>query len=416
MTDLKRIEKGMYWDRAWSLVAGCSYVSPGCANCWSAAETHMRSGQQNPKIRERYQGLTDERGKWNGKVRLMEKNLELPLKVKKPTVWAVWNDLHHEDVPMWFQDEAYTVMAKAKHHIFLVLTKRIDLMKKYMDGCQRGAGEIGGRFPWPNVGLGVTAEDQPRADERIPLLLETPAAWRFVSYEPALGPIDVSPWIRRYYHGGPPGIKDKLLPPSITGYSTLLKYSKEIAPDGDQRADRVYFTTDPQMAEIFTLGTPGGMVYQAIPDLPIEPDPDCLEPGLSYQAPSASIVPLDTPTLDWVIAGGESGPGARPCHPDWIRAVRDQCKGAGVPFFFKQWGEWAEYPYTFSGKRPERASQLLKEYIVADTTNKSNIGKETQKAYDHEGNPTHLRRVGKKAAGRLLDGREWSQMPDVMRR
>ncbi|MHB9026954.1 MAG: hypothetical protein ACYC7E_22695, partial [Armatimonadota bacterium] len=73
MTDISRIQKGMYWDRAWSLVEGCTHCSPGCAHCWSAEQTHMRAGQQkNAKIIARYGGLTNAAGRFTGDVRLMD--------------------------------------------------------------------------------------------------------------------------------------------------------------------------------------------------------------------------------------------------------------------------------------------------------------------------------------------------------
>lgn len=94
----------------------------------------------------------------------------------------------------------------------------------------------------------------------------------------------------------------------------------------------------------------------------------------------------------WVIAGGESGPGARPMHPDWPRSLRDQCVAAGVAYFFKQWGEWGECPI---GDGPD---------LVTDAVFKKGPG--------HDG---MVWKIGKKAAGRLLDGREWNEMPTVNR-
>jgi len=98
----------------------------------------------------------------------------------------------------------------------------------------------------------------------------------------------------------------------------------------------------------------------------------------------------DTPSLDWVIAGGESGPGARPMHPDWARSLRDQCAAAGVPFFFKQWGEWL----------PDRQSFDPEPYWRASTGHRFPDG-------------SVAARVGKSRAGRLLDGREHSEFPGV---
>jgi len=96
---------------------------------------------------------------------------------------------------------------------------------------------------------------------------------------------------------------------------------------------------------------------------------------------------IDSPLINWVIVGGESGPGARPVHPDWVRAVRDQCLGAGVPFFFKQWGEWR--PYRLA---PEPRSRPF--------------------AGSHDwGDGVYSQRVGKKRAGNVLDGVIWDQVP-----
>ncbi|HAZ21100.1 MAG TPA: hypothetical protein DCY84_01880 [Firmicutes bacterium] len=177
-------------------------------------------------------------------------------------------------------------------------------------------------FPLSNVWLGVTAENQQTADERIPLLLQTPAAVRFASVEPMLGEVDLSEWLSPWH------------------IETL------IGMDHDPRCD-------------------GSCRYCPIP-VPVE-----------------EFVP-DPPMLDWVICGGESGPSARPMHPDWARSLRDQCQDAGVPFFFKQWGEWY----------PDRKGI----YEQSDSVLFGN---------------TVVHRIGKNGAGRLLDGVEHNEFPEV---
>lgn len=104
--------------------------------------------------------------------------------------------------------------------------------------------------------------------------------------------------------------------------------------------------------------------------------------------------PVQKPRLDWVICGGESAPGARPMHPDWARSLRDQCQAARVPFFFKQWGAW-----TYGETRPYRFGP-------------AELG---ERCLEYNGAWTRVYRVGKRAAGRLLDGREWNEMPGVTR-
>lgn len=297
MTRSMRREKGLYWDRAWSLVSGCSPISDGCSNCWAAEETKMRAHHPNPKIHERARGLTVCTG-FSGEVRCNEDLLDLPLRVKKPTVWAVWTDLFHEDVEDEFRGLAYDVMLRCPQHVFLVLSKRAKLMAEFFAienffGCQISGGMSFEQFP-QNVWHGVTAENQQAANERIPHLLRVPGK-RFLSIEPMLGEVDL----------------------------------------------RSFVWTDMNNNIVSVTGT-----GQRLPQ-----------------------------SIHSVLLGGESGKNARPMHPDWVRSVRDQSSAAVVPFFFKQWGEWVWHEYD----KPKQAFLPNK--------------------------------VGKKKAGRTLDGRLHDDLP-----
>jgi protein gp37 len=216
------------WTEAtWNPVAGCSIASPGCHNCYAAkmAARLEKMGQA------KYAGTTKD-GRWTGKIAIDEESLRIPLKRKKPTTYFVnsMSDLFHENVPFEFVDKVFAVMAYAQRHKFQVLTKRADRMQKYFKGnaaygrvrtlmddssdirrmrfdslsrFERAEAQNqwwtdlkSDRWPLQNVWLGVSVEDQKRADERIPLLLQTPAAIRFVSYEPALGPVDFRNYLK----------------------------------------------------------------------------------------------------------------------------------------------------------------------------------------------------------------------------
>lgn len=194
-------------DVVWNPIRGCSRVSRGCERCYAERQAHRFSGEGMP-----YEGLTrmTEHGPvWTGKIKLVPELLDQPLHWKKPRRIFVnsMSDLFHEAVPDEFLDQVFAVMATAKKHTFQVLTKRPERMLKYFQEPARpdmvywaaykfgylGAmcGGTKAPIPVPNVQLGVSVEDQETADERIPLLLQTPAAVRFISAEPLLGPIDL---------------------------------------------------------------------------------------------------------------------------------------------------------------------------------------------------------------------------------
>lgn len=318
-----RISQGLWWDKAWSLVSGCTPVSPACANCWAAKQTHMWAKNPNPIISDRNSDLTSAEGQFNGQIRLNHEFLDKPLRIRKPTAWAVWNDLFHEDVPEEFFRQAYEVMRRCPQHIFILLTKRPSIMAQAFGGYKT--------WPLPNVWLGVTAENQQTADERIPILLQIPAAVRFVSVEPMLGPVNL---------------------------------------------ECVQFDKYTHMNVLEGCGTSLRSPCQAIPNATCE-------------------------KLNWVICGGESGPGARPMHPEWVRSLRDQCKEARVPFFFKQWGEW--FPRDQWEHNPE--------LVLPDDEFAYHNGPGTH-VFEDFGDVYPVHRVGKKA-GRLLDGVEYLELPEV---
>lgn len=355
MADKTKIE---WADATWNVITGCSVTSPGCTNCYA-----MRLAGTRLREHPSRNGLTKiVKGKpvWTGEVRFNEQWLTQPLEWKKPRriFVAAHGDLFHESVPDEWIDRVFAVMALAPRHTFQVLTKRSARMHAYMtkntqagwmtghacgrigDAIERMRldnrpvgptphGEPGSRWwPLPNVMLGVTVEDQARAGERIPDLLATPAAKRFVSIEPTLGRIVLT---------------------DVDLYPFLFR--------GRARTEN---------------------------------DPKCTFDALTGRTNVHPINGVGDPFdhgLDLVIVGGESGPGSRPMHPDWPRSLRDQCKAAGVPFFFKQWGEWAPTPN-----------------IINDTLEayRARGGRDTM--FYPDGSAMEL--VGKRRAGRLLDGEE----------
>ena len=241
MSDNSKIE----WTEAtWNPVTGCTQISPGCAHCYAM------------RFANRFKGVVGHPYERGFEVQLREERLLQPIGWKRPRRIFVnsMSDLFHDEVPDTYIRQVFAVMEEARQHTFQVLTKRAERARK-----------LAATLPWPeNVWFGVSIENS-YWSRRTEALRGVPAAVRFLSCEPLLGPLNN----------------------------------------------------------------------------------------------------LDLTDIHWVIAGGESGPGARRPKPEWFRSLRDQCAAAQVGFFFKQWG-----------------------------------------AFNEEG-----KRVGKKRAGRELDGLVWDGMP-----
>jgi protein gp37 len=195
-------------DATWNVVNGCTVLSPGCANCY--AMTLAASRLKNHPSRAGLARMHNGHAQWTGQVRFNEAVLLDPLKWRRPRRIFVCahGDLFHHSVPDEWIDRVFAVMALAPQHQFQVLTKRAERMRDYLTArsgygvapichaVNRIPNALGDRkgalcMPLPNVWLGVSVEDQQRAVERIPYLLTTPAAVRWLSCEPLLGPVNL---------------------------------------------------------------------------------------------------------------------------------------------------------------------------------------------------------------------------------
>ena len=210
----------------WPIVAGCEYVSPGCSNCWAVRDSWRLAHNPHREVRQAFAGTVRKQpdGKlvWTGHVRTLPERLWWPMHWKKPRKIFVCSqsDLFHRAVPFEFIAAVFGVMAMAKQHTFQVLTKHPDRAREFFDWIQNDAdgptwgcilhardygpmteslraepSDDGAPWPLPNVWFGVTTEDQRRADERLEHLRHIPAAKHWVSAEPLLEHIDLSPWL-----------------------------------------------------------------------------------------------------------------------------------------------------------------------------------------------------------------------------
>lgn len=339
-------------DETWNPLVGCDKASAGCDNCYAIRVAHRGLAAQHRGLTVVPDGTTTP--EWNGKVNLVPDLLDRPIRWRRPRRVFVnsLSDLFHPQVPTDYIAKVFAAMALAPHHVFQVLTKRPARMQRLLssyewaerveDAAQRltatskaasKALEARGGIlalpladpVLPNVWLGVSVEDN-RVAWRADHLRATPAAVRWVSAEPMIGPLDE----------------------------------------------------------------------------------------------------LDLTGMDWIVAGGESGPGARPLHPQWLRDLRDRCAtygcrrcraGFSMPlgttcedhdprrgpaFHFKQWGDWC--PPTVAGLGPVSGTH----HLLVD----GRLQKRTERlGMDHLLRPVLVTRVGKGKAGRELDGRTWDEWP-----
>jgi protein gp37 len=356
MADNSKIE---WTDATWNPVRGCSLVSAGCTNCYAMKVAGRFSGAGQP-----YEGLTmatSQGAKWTGEIRLVHELLDQPRRWRRPRRIFVnsMSDLFHEAVPDKFIAEVFCVMAQATQHTFQILTKRPARMLDWLSKVKALpiAGQRPGIMVFPvdaNLNVYVGQEDEwPLKHVWLGFSAESQHTFdeRWLHVEPLAG------------HGW----KTWCSAEPLLGHIDLSRALWPFKPCANCPCP------DPQ--------ADASQIEQC-----------CREPEMLQ------------PALHWVVAGGESGSQAQPVHPDWLRDIRDQCEAAVVPFFFKQWGEWQpagptmQLPLDRWKEFPTGAAEARDVVCFGDAVH----------------TPVQLvGRVGRKAAGRLLDGVEHNDYPEV---
>ncbi len=385
-------------DRTWNPVVGCRACSPGCAHCYAETMSNRLAAMAKKDIADgkdpgRKRGYLNviQDGGWRGNVQTVPEALGDPLKWRSPQKVFVnsMSDLFYGDdadrraceskgipfepVPFEFIDQVFAVMALTPRHTYQILTKRTGRMAEYTsdptmpgriyrlinDWLDDGEGGFLGKYydEAHNV-TGWRTEGDPTEPEWI---LPLPNVWLGTSVENQ-------------------AMADKRIP-------ELLQVPAAVR----------FLSCEP------LLGLVDLSQYLRARQ--------CSQCGQEWDAaacgPTHAALKND-PGIHWAIVGGESGPGARPMHPDWARSIRNQCVAAGVPFFFKQWGEWAP------GENAENPSTRT-EQTATWFDDRWQLGTLTPKQSEelHYEDQPALFRLGKKSAGRLLDGRTWAELPTV---
>lgn len=373
---------------------GCTKVSPACTNCyadrmskrnpgtlgiWGPNGTRVKASEEmwgkpskwnaeakaaGERRRVFCSSLADVFEDWQGPI--VDNNGETvrwDATLEGPSKWRMMAG--GEGVPVCMNDlriRLFELIESTPHLDWLLLTKRPENIRRlwpragYPDAGV--AGTLGRRLRYSNVWLGTSVENQEQADKRIPELLccRELSPVLFLSCEPLLGPVELRR-IRSWHPVHGPEGSDALL-------------------GGSWGHD-------------FVRGMAG--------------DPDC--PGYCNHS--------DAPTINWVIAGGESGPQARPSHPDWFRSLRDQCVESQVPFHFKQWGEWRPKLTSIAGE-PRPVCSDGSRWGVLDregTWHASTTPWNGREDADSDTGEVTMVRVGTKHSGRELDGRTWDELP-----
>lgn len=354
---------GIEWtDHTFNPWEGCQKVAPECDNCYAEARDLRFTGGRHwgPKAPRRKTSPQNWKKplKWNAQA----KTFYATHGRRQRVFCASLADVFDNAVDPAWRDDLWELIWECDQLDWLILTKRPQNMIAMLPEDWGQPMQPNG---WPHVWLGTSAGTQKTADQNIPHLLKTPAAIRFVSVEPMLGPISLS----------------------------LLR----VGPRGSGRVV--------------------GSTYDALTGEAV----DSTDAGYNRRP--------NNPKLDWVICGGESGQNARPTHPKWATSLRDQCQNAGTAFFFKQWGEWA--PAFFEGQWNEDyydGPLLYLDDATCGVAHRENDGDKMEgrvwlpdgtaghwtEAPDEWGDSTQREasiKIGKKRAGRLLDGREWNEVP-----
>ncbi len=290
----------------WNLTTGCNKVDRGCKHCYAEVMHNRLLRMQPAKYNQPFlAGAVEHR-----------ELLDLPMSWKRPRTVFVdsMSDLFHVNVSFGFIRQAFDVMEECKQHTYLILTKRPERLLAFQDHMQAQVDDW--RCP-PHVWVGTSVNDQDSADLRVPRLLQFGCDTRFVSYEPATGPVNF-----RAIKIGPYRL--------------------------DALAGELY---DPEYRSRF---------------------------GFHH------------PKLHWVIAGGESGHKAVPAHPDWFRVVREDCRIARVPWFFKQWGHWEPVSYNREGILFVSYTVGKNEFVFGEPYRPQNMRKAAHKNGNLLDGVTHL--------------------------
>ena len=365
-----------WYDVTWNPTVGCSAAGPGCDDC-QALRTVSQLARIGGKGGARYAGLTT-MGRsglqWSGEIRVRTDVSTWPLlqRTSRRILVDSMSDLFHEKLALETIDALHAVMAVAHWHRFLVLTRRAERMRRYYADPQtpyRIAAAIDSLAatilpdpdPWPSSGANDAAPGRATRPARSGgarrlwgVGLSRVIRGRAGSLGGASSPVGLDPWPLPNLWPGV-SVEDRQ---RIGRIADLLQMPAALR----------WACFEPLLGPVCPDAVPVGEGYVDA----LAGDRYLLD-GRGRRVPIAEP-PL--PPLDWVVAGGEIGAAARPADADWVRGLRDRCVGAGVPFFFKQWGEWAPAPVDGFGQR--------------------------------------MVRIGRRAAGRLLDGRYWNEMPSVM--
>lgn len=503
-------------DKVWNPTTGCDRVSPGCDHCYALTMAARLKGMGSAK----YQNDGDPRTSGPGFLAVEhESDLDAPLRWAKPRKVFVnsMSDLFHDRISDEFIARVFGVMSMAQRHTFQVLTKRHARMRSLLNSAaflalvaaevSAGDGEVYRRklagWPLPNVWLGVSVENQQWADIRIPALLGTPAAVRWLSCEPLLSSVDLSRWISGRERGDRVGVDNAAslvsgrdgpdlevaggdarcccggqgggvhsaagghrpvgggrLPTRAGDYvggacdcsctSDRVdgrQPANDPASAGGQPQERDQArqpSREPGVGDSFRergarspragalpvdqgreahAGAGAGGATDSVSGPHVAGRPGGA-PGCQCQHVEEDRDPSDVGVargpagISWVVVGGESGAGARPMHPDWARSLRNQCQAAGVPYMFKQHGAWAPIGPLYG--QSEDVEDVHMDALYLEVNQRREVvqlepsGVIVDPREHQPGLGTWLMaRVGKKAAGRELDGRTWDQFPEI---